>query len=295
MRRVTSLHTLRVRCIQTDRFEYRKRLGQMLRHSLLAISFALVLLPAMGSADGALSQGLTTTEPNLTTGGLLSLKSGSKSVVESTTLSSQSDLLGVVGNRPLIAIDSGGQRVQVVVTGLAPVLVSDINGDVKTGDYITASPIKGVGMKATGAGLVVGTAQGNLRQASTTPHSVKDKTGKAQTVKIGLIQAQINVRYFAARQDKLKPLLPSFLLTLGSTIAGKDVSGLRVIVGLLVLLLGFLTVAVMMQAAIRSGIIAIGRNPMAHTDLRRSLIDVAVTALSILVLSILLIYIILTS
>ena len=59
-------------------------------------------------------------------------------------------LLGVVvaAQDYLVNIDST-KTVQVITNGAALTLVSDINGEVRTGDPLTASPIEGVAMKAT--------------------------------------------------------------------------------------------------------------------------------------------------
>ena len=60
-------------------------------------------------------------------------------------------MLGVVINQDssLLSLSTGkGSEAQVATSGTVPVLVSDINGAVKRGDHITASPIAGVGMRA---------------------------------------------------------------------------------------------------------------------------------------------------
>jgi len=115
--------------------------------------------------------------------------------------------------------------------------VSDINGAIKTGDKITASPISGIGMKAKTSTQIVGTAQSNLNDSQTTEKSVKDSTGKSQSVKIGLIAVQVNVTTTPyPRTDWARGT--AFLLNLGSAIAGKDVSALRVVIGFFAMLIG---------------------------------------------------------
>ena len=65
------------------------------------------------------------------------------------------------------------------------------------------------------------------------------------------------------------------------------------LIALLVLVFGFVIVANMLQAAIRSGIIAVGRNPLAKTALRRELVDVCLTALGVLAIAAIVVYIVL--
>jgi hypothetical protein len=106
---------------------------------------------------------------------------------------------------------------------------------------------------------------------------------------------QVNVSYYAAPKDKLNGIVPTFLVNAGSSIAGKDLSPLRVLIGFSSLLVGFVVTGIMLQAAVRSGIISIGRNPLAHASLRRSLLDVLVTSVGVLLVTVIAFYLILTS
>lgn len=274
-------------------------ISSLIRRSCAALfAVAVVTLaaaPGTVAAVGALSQGFTTTDPASKPGTLMDLKADSQNIVELADSDRASQLIGVVGNQPLIELGSGSAQIQVVVSGLSVAFVSNINGDIKIGDKITASPISGVGMKATSSTQIVGTAESNLSDSDTTTQQIKDRSGNEQSVKIGTVQVQVNVTYYAVPEDKLGSVVPSFLLSLGSAIAGKDVSALRVLIGFITMVIGFSIVGIMLQAAIRSGIIAIGRNPLAQTALRRGLFDVSVTAVGVLVITIITIYITLTS
>lgn len=264
--------------------------------SALALLCALLsfALPASAFAASGLSQGFKTSDPNLPAGSLVSLTSGSDGTVQAATSSHASQLIGVTADQTLVELTSGSAQVQVVVSGTADVLVSDINGDIKVGDKITASPIKGVGMKALVSTQVIGTAQKNFKDVSKSTQKITDRQGKRQSVKVGTLPVQINVSYFAASQGTLSSLVPSFLLSAGTAIAGKDVSPTRVLIGFFCLAIGFVIAGVILQSAVRSGIISLGRNPLAHTILRQSLIDVLVTTLGLLILSAIIFYLILT-
>lgn len=252
-------------------------------------------MPASAAALGALSQSFTTTDRSLSAGTLVTLTSQSANRIQQATSDHASQLVGVTADKPLIALGGGSQSAQVVVSGQTPALVSNINGDIKVGDKITASPLKGVGMKAQESTEVVGIAESNLSDAQTTTQHVTDKDGKSTTVKVGVISLQVNVSYYAAPRDKLSGVVPTFLVNVGSSIAGKDISPLRVLIGFTSLLIGFVITGIMLQAAVRSGIISIGRNPLAHDSLRRSLLDVLVTSLGLLVVTIVAFYLILSS
>ncbi len=67
---------------------------------------------------------------------------------------------GIVSTKPAMTLDDGGTypKAAIALNGRVPLKVSLENGPIKEGDYITASSTPGVGMKATGAGRVVGIA-----------------------------------------------------------------------------------------------------------------------------------------
>lgn len=254
----------------------------------------LATFAAAASAAGALSQGFTSADTSLNPGTLVIQQDSKTNVVKKATSDHAQQLIGVVANKPLVALASGAQQIQVVTSGSTPVLVSDINGDIKIGDKITASPVEGVGMKARTPSEIVGTAASNLADSHTVTQAVTDTAGKHTDIHVGVINAQINVSYYAPPQSKLDAVVPSFLVNLGSSIAGKDLSPLRVLIGFSGLLAGFLIVGIMLQAGIRSGIISLGRNPLAHNFLRRGLLDVMVTSVAVLVITVIAFYLILT-
>jgi virginiamycin B lyase len=84
--------------------------------------------------------------------------------VVKTTLGSDRNLLGVVsdtaafiGNaKETYATDSG--KLVVGLLGQLDVKVSTIGGEIRKGDLLTSSPVEGYAMKASGAGMILGTA-----------------------------------------------------------------------------------------------------------------------------------------
>lgn len=255
----------------------------------------LACLPAAASALGALAQSFTTTDKSLVAGTLVDLKAGTADTVEKAASDRTTQLLGVAASNPLVALGGGSQQVQIVVSGLTPTLVSNINGDIKVGDKITASPLQGVGMKAGTSTEIVGTAESNLDDSATTTQQVKDKNGKITSVKIGVIEVQVNVSYYNMPQNKLDNIVPSFLVNVGSSIAGKNVSPIRVLIAFASLIMGFLIAGIMLQAGVRSGIISLGRNPLAGGILRRSLVDVLLTSIGLLSIAVIVFYLVLSS
>ncbi len=245
-------------------------------------------------STAAISQGFKTTETDLATGALVSLTSGSQNTIQLSNTDRVNQLIGVIGDKPLIELSNSDKEAQVVISGTTLTLVSDINGDIKTGDKVTASPISGVGMKANASSLVVGTAQSDLSSATTTQKTVNDKKGQPQSVKIGGVPVQINITYYVAPEDK-NAFLPPFVQSLANAVAGKEVSPVRVLISSLVLVFGFISIAVLLYSSIRSSIISIGRNPLSEGAVRKSLFEVGATSLGILLVMLIAIYLVLST
>lgn len=273
----------------------RSRIALTIVLSGLFACFLAEPLAAVGS--GAIAQSYTTTT-NIAPGTVLSLAPSGNSLVQpAANVGQGAPLVGVAVSQPLLELSGGGSgTIQVAVGGVAPALVSDINGPVRAGDHLAASPIAGVGMKASSAGQVVGVAQASLGSVSTTAQNFTDRTGKSHTVKIGLVPVAVGVEdYTGSGSGSISAFVPQFLQDMADALAGKPVSPARVLIALTVLVLGTFIVLFMLNSAIRNGIISIGRNPLAGAALRKGLLDVVLTAFGILLVSGVLTYIILAS
>ncbi|HUB93623.1 MAG TPA: hypothetical protein VMB52_03915 [Verrucomicrobiae bacterium] len=255
---------------------------------LLSILLSWVGSPALAaSSSGAIAQSYQTTSAAISQGSLLSLTAtGSTTVAPANTVNSSS-LVGIATSAPLIELSSGARNsIQVAVGGTNEALVSDVNGPVYAGDKITASPVSGIGMKATTASEIVGVAQANLTSVKTVTKFFTGTDGKQVSVNVGLLPIAINVGYYsAASQGSLSAYIPPFLQNLADSIAGKVVSPFRVLIGTATLLLGFVTIVIMLYTGIRSGVISLGRNPLAANALRRGMVDILVTAMGILIVT----------
>lgn len=266
--------------------------------SLLGLG-ALLLLPVLfmypARADGAsgISQSFQTSETNAIPGAIMSLKPGSPSTVELANDTRAEQLVGIMALRPLIELNSDKQ-IQVVTGGVTNALVSDISGEVKSGDKITASPVDGVGMKAVRSAPTVGTAQADLKKVKTTERFITDQDGKIHVVHVGMIPIQVNVSFYAAPEDRMS-FLPPFLQNFANALSGRQVSPVRVMVSTVALVLAFVSIAVLLYASIKSSIISIGRNPLSEAAVRKSLLEVALTIVGILLLTVIAIYLILTT
>ena len=195
-------------------------------------------------------------------------------------------LHGVVigANDSAVLLGNDTEKVYVASGGRFTVLVSDQSGDIKPGDYVTISSVSGIGMKAGDydpvilgraleefkggdSGTLVGTAK------------VKDTNGKEQQIRIGRIVVDVSI----GKNPLLKNdnNLPDALRRASEMIAGKSVSPIRVYLSLVILTVAALISGSLIYSAVRSSLIAIGRNPLSKKSIIRGLFQVVIIGLMV--------------
>lgn len=263
----------------------------------LALSLLLAaVIPAVASATTTISQGYLSSQ-NLALGSIVSLEKNSSDNVNAANAGSANNMLGVVidgGNSLLSLADGSANQIQVATSGVVQVLVSDINGDINAGDQITASPIDGVGMKATTNAEVVGTAQDKLNSGSSgsNKETYTDKSGHKHTINIGEIPVLVNVSYYYKQPDKT--LIPSALQNIANAFAGKTVSTLPILLAVAVFIVTLVVVSSIVYSMIHSSIISVGRNPMSQSAIYRDMVQLSALVVAILAVAVVAIYLILT-
>lgn len=261
---------------------------------MLASLLLLLILPVGTHAITSLSQGYSTTD-KLPLGSIVSLQNNSTDHVEAAETKNVDSILGVVindGSSLLMLSNGQDNQVQVATSGVASVLVSDINGAISQGDQITASPIKGVGMKATSNTKVVGIAQGEPRGSSKSLQSYTDSEGKKQSVALGEVAVSINAAYYFKQPEKT--IIPSALQNVANALAGKTVNTVPILVSAAIFIVTLIVVVSIIYSMIHSSIISVGRNPMSQSAVYRDVIQLSALVLGILVVALGSIYIILT-
>ncbi len=74
-----------------------------------------------------------------------------------STLANDTKVAGIVSTRPKITIGlQSSDAIPLALSGRVPVIVTSVNGQIKAGDFVSSSPISGVGMKLSGSGATVG-------------------------------------------------------------------------------------------------------------------------------------------
>lgn len=260
--------------------------------SVLAALCIAIAVPTVGFALNALTQGYTISKP-VSVGSLVSLKKGSSDSVEAASTENADNIIGVVVNpdSSLLSVTNGTKQVQVATSGVANLIVSDINGEIIAGDHVTASPVEGVGMKATNNSKVIGIAQDKPRYDSA-PQEYTTETGSKEKFKLGQVPLVVSVSYYTKAPEKT--VIPPALQNIANAVAGKKVSTLPILISSAIFLIMLIAVVSIIYSLIRSSIISIGRNPMAQSAVFRDVIQLSALVMIIMGVSLLAIYFILT-
>ena len=259
--------------------------------SLFSLLLSFVTMSYV-SAAALISQSYSTTD-DLALASIVSLKNNSSDEVVAASHINSDNLLGVVvsaNSSSLSLTNNLANQVQVATSGTLGVLVSDINGVINRGDYITASPIKGVGMKATDNARIVGISQGSIEGGS--KQTIKNDSGKDQTVTVGQVPVLVNVSSYFKQPDKT--LIPSAVQNIANAFAGRSVSALPIIISAGIFVVTLLVVVIIIYAMIRNAIISVGRNPLSQSAVYRNVIQMSGLVLAILAAAFTAMYLVLT-
>ncbi len=259
--------------------------------SLLVVAMYVV---QPSSAIISVSQSYTADDA-LPLGSLVSLKKDTADHVIPSLTSNAENLFGVVITEDgslLTLKNPQGKQVQIATSGTVPVIVSDVNGVIKQNDHITASPIAGVGMKATANVRIIGIAQGDMKVTSEGKQEYTDKDGHKQTVQLGQVPTLVNVSYFFKEPEK--SVIPTAIQNVANSLAGRQVSTVPIIISGAIFLVTIIVVMSLIYSMIKSSIISIGRNPMSQAAVYRGIIQLSALVLAILSGGIISIYFVLT-
>ncbi|HUC95582.1 MAG TPA: hypothetical protein VMR76_01315, partial [Candidatus Saccharimonadia bacterium] len=173
----------------------------------------------------------------------------------------------------------------VAGSGTFPILVSDQNGPILVGDYITLSSFDGIGMKDDNSlPIVVGQALSSFNSSADYigSSSLQLSKGLTKTVHFGLVKANI----FIARNPEL-PLannnLSGVLQQIGKNVTGKVVSPWKIYMSVLILVAIFIIVGTMLYGAVKTSLASIGRNPLSKRVVTKGFIQIIFSSVIILI------------
>lgn len=233
-------------------------------------------------------------------GMMVKLKDKDPNSVEPLTADSVRSLLGVIvapndATVTLTPQNANQQQVYVATAGRYDVLVSNQNGVIHSGDLITISSVAGVGMRAgEDQSVVLGKAAGSFNGTSNVVGtlSVKDTQGKSHQVSLARIAVNLDIASNPL-QSKATDYVPSFLAKAATTVSGRPVSAARIYLGIITLFAAALVTGNIMYSGVRSGMTAIGRNPLSRKSIIRSLIQTVIAGLIIFVVGVFAVYLLL--
>ncbi len=269
----------------------------VLAKAILAVVATIISLAPLNvlGATTTVSQGYKAASV-IAVGTVVSADASDSQAVVTASIDNRNNLLGVVVDPKdsLLNLSSTSSKVQVATGGIVAANVSTINGDITAGDKIVVSPISGVGMKASEAGKVVGVAQANFNRdsASVQEKTVKDKSGSDNKVYIGQIPIVVEVSYWAPDNSTAASSIVTAISNFASTIVGKKVSPIKALLAVAVLLIAMLISAIILYSSVSSSIHSIGRNPLSGAAIKRSLIQVILVVILIMLFALGAIYLI---
>jgi hypothetical protein len=236
------------------------------------------------------------TNVNLQRGMIVALKENDPKKVEAINNSAAKRVHGVVvgSSDSSFILAEETQKIYVASGGKFEVLVSDQNGTINPGDFISLSSVTGIGLKSDEyQEMVLGKAidgfDGTDRKISEV--TIKDAQDKDKVLSVGRIQVDISI----IRNPVLKSTasLPSFLRDASEFVAGKPVNPIRVYLSIAILIASAGVSGSLIYSGVRSGMIAIGRNPLSKKSILRGIVQVIIVAITIFVIGIFGVYLLL--
>lgn len=171
------------------------------------------------------------------------------------------NVFGVVVKNPVLLLSDNSSGSPIITSGEVSVNVTTKNGPIKVGDYISASSVPGKGARATISDLeIIGTA------ISSFPDTSLDVPLQTNKIYKGTVQV-----LFYRRTN---PLIATVQQTPQSVEIGKNII-FHIVKYILATLVAVGTVAIAFKASgssMRSGIISIGRNPLAKSSIHSMII-----------------------
>lgn len=179
-----------------------------------------------------------------------------------------SSIFGVAVKEPAIEINNSvleGERL-VVTSGRANVKVSMDNGPINEGDYITISEIPGVGVRTEKSGNVLGVAL-----------SAHDSTD------IGDTEVAIDIHYVTGLSSAKTNLIEVLRRGISAPIF-EPLTSLRYVLAAILIITSFTLGFVYFGRISKTGVEALGRNPLAKGTIQRNItLHIIVTIIIILI------------
>lgn len=251
----------------------------------LGVSIFLSLFFGVGVFAQNVAQGYFSDDTNLKPGMAVQLSTSSTAEepkVERATATEPKKIIGLATSPgdSFVVIGRGQQQVYVQTTGEANAFVSNIGGEIKKGDVLTISPLKGVLMRTTddSGNIIFATALEDFPVAEAQKYNIDGGDTDTKESLVATITVNLDGRSFSHGEGANN----SALAKLGRTIVGREVGEVKVIIALIIFLIVLVAEAGIIYGSVSSGMTALGRNPMASKLIKKELMRVFVIATLIL-------------
>jgi len=232
---------------------------------------------------------------NFEKGSIVSLNQANPKDIELSTLSNNKYTLGVVNNSGdnLITYSRANSDVTVSLSGEVQVFVTDANGTINKGDFIGASWLEGVGMKADSRDKqhLLGVALENFNSDNSAKDygSIQTPDGskhvKVDTILIRIFDKDTTGTVATKNTDSLEGLIRS--------IAGREVSFAKAVTVSLIFLTSIVASGMFVTSSIKGSFVSLGRNPRASRSIYKGLLHVTTIAIIVIMIGTTLSYVVL--
>ncbi len=266
---------------------------------IIGVASAVVLPVAAQTTYGGGSVSSYAADQPIDNGTIVVLTGKDSNKVKVATQADVNNMFGVTVDKTQLQLSITNENIQnetfVAASGTYNVLVTNQEGAISSGDYLTLSSINGTAMRAGDSEVTVfGRANGDFNDSSVTlgTTTLKDSNGGTKTVKIGSVPVTIDIKS-NPNHKSTDVNAPDFLKRVGEAIADKEVSPVRIYIGVGIAIVSLIAAIAVIYAGVRSGVISIGRNPMSKKSIFRALLEVILTAALILIIGLFAVYLLL--
>ncbi len=239
----------------------------------------LYALNPVTAIAASIAQGYKSSLP-LASGTVVSVKSGNE--VAATTEQNQKTVIGVAlgSSEAIIDVQPHNSDIRIAINGEAPLVVSNVNGDIKAGDSLIISPLSGVAMKDSRDSqdtkyIAVANQDFSTKSKNAKTASITLKDGSKQNVSVGLINAKLLLTNRTPVKNQ------NILMAAAEKLAGRPVSNVQILAATAVFIATFSLTGLLLQGSIKGAFISIGRNPLSKPMIIANLLKVLAVGLLI--------------
>ena len=242
-------------------------------------------------ASGVISQQYQSLVGKVTPGQIVSV--GGNNIVLGiypTTTSNDNNMIGVIDYNGAFSVGiTNKHNVPVVSSGIANVLVSSINGNIKTGSLVTSSVVPGIGELNTQNGEILGKSLSNFSYKHYLYKKYVEVNNTQKLIYVENIPVAIGISYYSSNNNNFSGILLSF----GKKIIGKEISFFNIILAMIVILSGLITLIYGVSISLKHSLLGISRNPLSKPQIEKNLIFIISSLIFIFLITLVIGYMIL--